>query len=142
VFGDLLAAHKTHHECGAHTVVIEVVATQVRNGGDHADLHGRDAGDVGGDGYRKRGQAADIGHETLGGGKAHMVIDDRGDRFVGRAGLPLQVACRCALRTGQSSVTVDGDFEYLAQRASGPLRGDEIRHRGNHGGDPPAHLLR
>jgi hypothetical protein len=89
VFGDLLAAHQTHHECGAYPVVIEVVAAQVRNRCNHADLHGGDPGDVGGDGHRKRGQAADVGHETLCGGKAHMVIDDRGDRFISRAGVPL-----------------------------------------------------
>ena len=129
-------------KCGADPVVIEVVAPQVRNRSDHPDLHDCDAGDVGGYRHRQRGHATDVGHEALRRGETYMVVDDRGDRFINRAALPLQMARGHGLRAGHSSVAVDGDLEYLAQRAAGSLRGHEIGHRGHHRGDPAAHVLR
>ena len=78
VLGNLLTAHETHHERCADPVVVEVVATQVRNRGNHACLHNRDAGDIGRYCHRKRGHAADVGHETLRRGKTHVVIDVQG----------------------------------------------------------------
>jgi hypothetical protein len=43
-----------------------------------------------------------------------MMINDRGDGLVNRACLPLQVAASGGPRAGQSPITIDGHFEYLA----------------------------
>ena len=73
--GDLLAAQQAHHQCGADPVVVEVVAAQMGDRGDHPDLDHGDAGDIGRDRDRQRRQPTDVGDETLRRGEADMGVD-------------------------------------------------------------------
>ena len=62
--------------------VVEVVAAQVRDAGDHPALDQRQPGDVGRDGQRHRDQAAEVGDEALRAGVADVVLDHLADGLV------------------------------------------------------------
>ena len=61
---DVLAEHRGEDRV-ADPRVVEVVAAQVRDAGDHPALDQRQPGDVGRDGERDRDQAAEVGDEPL-----------------------------------------------------------------------------
>ena len=131
---DGVLAQQAGEDGVAHPRVVEVVAAQVGDAGDHPGLHQREPRQVGRDGHRRGDEAADVGHEALGAGVADVVLDDLVDGALGVAVLLGQLLVGRVRGARQGADPLDRAVQRLAHDGAGHAR----RHIGDPGCQPLA----
>jgi hypothetical protein len=119
---DVVLAEHAGEDGVAHARVVEVVAAQVRDPGDHPALDEGQPGDVGGDRERGGHEPADVGDEAPGAGKAHVVLDHLAHGEVDVAALFLQLRVGSLRGRWQGTDAVDRAVQRLPHE-----RGREVR---------------